>query len=157
MARAALSAMEKTIPFGQYALHGSEIFFQSPLSLGFVNLKPIVPGHVLVIPRRVVKRFTELLPEEVADMFVSAQKVAKAIEMEYKADALTIAVQDGKLAGQTVEHVHVHVIPRHGGDFPNNDDIYKELEKHDKAGGRQPRTAEAMSEEAFRLSTYFRA
>jgi len=51
----------------------------SKLSYGIVNLKPIVPGHVLVIPKRVVKRFQELSPEEVGDLWQSAQHIGKLI------------------------------------------------------------------------------
>ena len=47
-------------------------------------------------------------------------------------EGCTISIQDGAAAGQTVPHVHVHVIPRRVGDFENNDDIYSEIEKHDK-------------------------
>ena len=44
----------------------------------------------------------------------------------------TISIQDGAEAGQTVEHVHVHILPRHVGDFANNDDVYEKLQTHDK-------------------------
>ena len=84
----------------------------SKYSYGIVNLKPVVPGHVLVIPKRIVKRFAELSAEEVSDMFLSAQEIGKVIEREFKGESLTITVQDGESAGQTVAHVHVHLIPR---------------------------------------------
>ena len=56
-------------------------------------------------------------------------------------------VQDGFDAGQTVRHVHVHVIPRKSSDF-EGDQIYKELETHDKGHNRKPRSQEAMTAEA---------
>ena len=43
-----------------------------------------------------------------------------------------VSFKDGVLAGQSIPHVHVHVLPRRKGDFDENDDVYKELQKHDK-------------------------
>lgn len=71
-----------------------------------------------------VKRFAELTQEEVADLFLLIHRIGPVLEKEYQANALTIAIQDGADAGQSVEHVHVHVIPRRKGDFPENDEIY---------------------------------
>lgn len=88
----------------------NQVFYKSHLSCALVNLKPLVPGHVLVIPQRVVPRFKDLTPEEVQDLFLSTQEVGKVIESQYEAAALNIAIQDGERAGQSVPHVHVHVM-----------------------------------------------
>lgn len=114
------------ITFGKFIVT-RQVFFLTKLSFGLVNLRPIVPGHVLVCPRRSVSRISDLNSEEVTDFYASVQKVAKAIEKQYQADALNIAIQDGPLAGQTVPHVHCHIIPRKLNDLPNVDDIYKKL------------------------------
>ena len=60
--------------------------------------------------------------------------VIKTVNFEWIFDSSssTISIQDGAAAGQTVEHVHVHILPRHVGDFANNDDIYEKLQTHDK-------------------------
>lgn len=158
--------------FGQIVLSPSVIFFRSKLSFGFVNIKPVVPGHVLVSPIRVVKRFADLTSEEVGDLFCSTQKIAAVVQNEFQGTSLTIAIQDGPEAGQTIEHVHVHILPRKKDDFLNNDDVYKELDRHDKendgiykemteldmtdaADLRGRRTEEQMAAEAHKLSRYF--
>ncbi len=82
------------------------------------------PKDVLVSTRRVVKRFADLTPEEVSDLFLCVHRVAPVVERAFQGTSTTIAMQDGLDAGQTVEHVHVHIIPRKSGDFDNNDDIY---------------------------------
>ncbi|KAL7419678.1 Dinucleoside triphosphate hydrolase [Cryptotrichosporon argae] len=105
-----------------------QVFFRSPLSLAIVNLKPLLPGHVLVIPVRPVPRLTDLSPSEVSDLFLSVQTVGRALEAAYGAAALTVSVQDGRAAGQSVPHVHVHLIPRRPGDLEHNDDVYPLLE-----------------------------
>lgn len=69
---------------------------------------------MLISPKRVLRRFADLSPDEVADMWTLAQQVGSAVEGHYKAGSLTLAIQDGPLAGQTVPHVHIHVLPRCG-------------------------------------------
>ncbi|XP_066285104.1 bis(5'-adenosyl)-triphosphatase-like isoform X1 [Branchiostoma lanceolatum] len=143
--------------FGQHVLQASCVFFKSRLSIGFVNRKPVVPGHVLVSPLRVVERFGELSSEEVADLFMATQTISGVVEKHFQGTSLTIAIQDGPEAGQTVKHVHVHILPRRSGDFPQNDDVYEALDKHDKEMGEDARwrTEEEMAEEASVLAKYF--
>ncbi|KAG1056581.1 hypothetical protein G6F42_028811 [Rhizopus arrhizus] len=69
-----------------------------------------------------------------------------------------MTIQDGPQAGQTVPHVHMHIIPRKQGDWANNDDIYEELDKKKKGvdnEDRKPRTEQEMSLEANELRLYF--
>ncbi|GAM25983.1 hypothetical protein SAMD00019534_091580, partial [Acytostelium subglobosum LB1] len=113
--------------FGQYAIRNTEIFMESALSFALVNLKPVLPGHVLICPKRVVKRFYDMTPEEITDLWQTASKVSRVIEKHFDGDGLTFAIQDGKNAGQTVEHVHIHIIPRKRQDYENSDQIYTEV------------------------------
>jgi len=52
------------------------VFLETPLSFAFVNLKPVVPGHVLVCPKRVVGKYEEMTGEEISDLMLASQKVA---------------------------------------------------------------------------------
>ncbi|ORX36338.1 HIT-like domain-containing protein [Kockovaella imperatae] len=114
-----------------------QVFFTSKLSLAIVNLKPLIPGHVLVIPRRVVPRLVDLGSEEVSDLFTSVQTIGKILEKTFQAQALTISIQDGAVAGQSVPHIHVHLIPRQSTDFNgNNDEIYPALESAEQTLGK---------------------
>ena len=70
-----------------------QCFFRGPSAFGIVNLKPILPGHVLVIPRRVVPRLSELQADEMAGLFNSVQTIGRVIERAYQAEGLTIACQ----------------------------------------------------------------
>ncbi|KAL0951699.1 hypothetical protein HGRIS_008375 [Hohenbuehelia grisea] len=162
----------------------SQVFYRSSLSYAVVNLKPIVPGHVLVIPNRVVTRLTDLTEPELSCLMRSVQTVGRVIERAYGADGLTIACQDGKAAGQSMPHVHFHLLPRklQGDRFADrNDEIYPELEnaegdipkeylrhklegasqvepqplKVDADEDRRPRTTEEMVKEANWLKTFF--
>ena len=116
--------------FGRFTISPSQIFYNSPsnLSAAIVNLRPIVPGHVLIIPKRVVPKVSELDTQEYIDLWESVRTVQNMLEKKYNAHGFNIAIQDGKAAGQSVPHVHVHVLPRIENDFEQNDDIYDELE-----------------------------
>ncbi|KAF2676441.1 HIT-like protein [Lentithecium fluviatile CBS 122367] len=115
------------IRFGAFVVTG-QVFHVSPLSYALVNLKPLLPGHVLVSPLRVVSRFNDLSTAEVQDLFLTVQRVSRTIERVYNATALNIAIQDGRDAGQSVPHVHAHIIPRKRDDLPEPDTIYKMME-----------------------------
>jgi bis(5'-adenosyl)-triphosphatase len=134
--------------FGKFVIPAASIFYRSPgdLSIAFCNLRPIVPGHVLVMSARSVARLEDLTDEEHDDMWRTARVVQGILKQQYydKATAATtdsdkttsasslsfnVAVQDGAAAGQSVPHVHVHILPRSPGDFARNDDVYQELEE----------------------------
>ncbi|KAK9823986.1 hypothetical protein WJX72_006802 [[Myrmecia] bisecta] len=128
------NSQDQTYSFGPINIHASHVFATTPLSFAFVNLKPVVPGHVLVSPKRVVKRFADLTADEISDLWTLVQKVGKVVEPQHKATSLTLAIQDGPAAGQTVPTVHVHVLPRKAGDFEKNDDVYDAIDAASKSG-----------------------
>lgn len=146
--------------FGQHLIKPSVVFLKTELSFALVNRKPVVPGHVLVCPLRPVERFRDLHPDEVADLFQVTQRVGTVVEKHFQGTSITFSMQDGPEAGQTVKHVHVHVLPRKAGDFPRNDNIYDELQKHDREEEDSPafwRSEKEMAAEAEALRVYFQA
>lgn len=94
------------------AVDPSQLFFASPRSVAAVNLKPLCPGHVLVMPRRIVATLDLLQPAERADLWQAARDVAALVGGCHGAAGCKLAVQDGAAAGQSVAHVHVHVLPQ---------------------------------------------
>lgn len=115
------------------------MFHLTPLSMAFVNLKPLLPGHVLVSPRRVVPRLSDLSQDEIADLFVTVQRVGRMVERVFKASSLNVAMQDGADAGQSVPHVHAHIIPRKAQDLESrggSDAIYGMLESEEGDVGK---------------------
>ena len=145
--------------FGPISIPRSQVFYETPSTFALVNLKTVVRGHVLVCPRRVVAKFTDLTPDEIADLWRSVADVQRRIERAHDTTSSTLAIQDGPLAGQSVPHVHVHVLPRREGDFERNDDVYDALEgRTSKAldnDEREPRTAEEMRIEADAFRALF--
>ncbi|KAJ5113774.1 hypothetical protein N7456_002308 [Penicillium angulare] len=95
----------------------NQVFYKTPLSFALVNLKPILPGHVLISPLRVVPRLSDLTPSETSDLFLTVRRVGRMVERVYGAASLNIAIQDGVHAGQSVPHVHAHILPRKAKDL----------------------------------------
>lgn len=81
--------------------------------VAFADAFPSAPGHLLVVPRRHVARLSDLDADERAQLW---QVALGLIDRQEDPDAFTVGVNDGTAAGQTVPHVHLHVIPRHHGD-----------------------------------------
>lgn len=93
-----------------------------------MNLKPLLPGHILICPLRPSPRLADLTGPELSDLFSTVTRVQRTLTRLYAAQAFNVAVQDGAAAGQTVPHVHVHVIPRKGGDGGEGDRVHEWLE-----------------------------
>lgn len=84
---------------------------------------------MLICSTRVIPQLlSELDDDEYDDLWKTVRVVQRALKVKYNCDAFNVAVQDGAHAGQSVPHVHIHVLPRFPSDFERNDDIYHELE-----------------------------
>ena len=79
----------------------------------------VSPGHTLVIPRRHVASFFELTPEEINACMALINEERKLLDEEFKPDGYNIGVNIGPAAGQSIWHVHIHIIPRYQGDVKN--------------------------------------
>ena len=85
--------------------------------LAFLDIRPIVRGHTLVVPKTHTVDITDTPPETVAGLVTVGQRIAKAARAsELAADGNNIVINDGKAAFQTVFHIHLHVAPRQDGD-----------------------------------------
>ncbi|MET0698293.1 MAG: HIT family protein [Mycobacterium sp.] len=85
--------------------------------LAILDIRPIVRGHTLVIPKRHTVDLTDTPAATVADMVTIGQRIARAARAsELKADGNNIVINDGKAAFQSVFHIHLHVAPRQDGD-----------------------------------------
>ena len=90
--------------------------FEDEVALAFMDIFPQARGHVLVIPKGVTARnFLELPAEKIGPYLERVQLVAKAVAEALKPDGITVTQFNGAVAGQTIFHVHFHVIPRYDG------------------------------------------
>lgn len=79
----------------------------------------VSPGHTLVIPKRHVASFFDLTAEEVNACMALITEERKLLDDEFKPDGYNIGVNIGPAAGQSIFHVHIHIIPRYEGDVEN--------------------------------------
>lgn len=77
---------------------------------------PVSPGHTLVIPRRHVGSFFDITADERASLLRLLDEAKVALEREFAPQGYNIGINDGAAAGQTVPHLHIHLIPRYTGD-----------------------------------------
>ena len=77
---------------------------------------PISPGHTLVIPHRHVASFFELEPEEREGLLTLLDRAKAKLDYDLHPAGYNIGINDGAAAGQTVPHLHIHLIPRYDGD-----------------------------------------
>ena len=110
--------MDNNCPFCK-AESERDIIASSTLSVAFYDGFPVSPGHALIIPKRHVSSFFDLSQEERQDLFNLADSVKRIVEERYHPDGYNIGVNVGEAAGQSIFHVHMHLIPRYQGDVPN--------------------------------------
>ena len=95
----------------------SSIIYRDNLVTAFMDIQPINPGHLLVIPNSHAAYLADLQPETGAFMFTLAQKFAQGIrDSGIRCEGINLFLADGEAAMQEVFHVHLHVIPRYTGD-----------------------------------------
>ena len=89
--------------------------YEDEKTLAFMDIMPQADGHVLVIPKEPAENIFDLSPEGAAALLQTTKKIAAAVKHVMAAPGILIAQLNGEAAGQTVFHIHFHVIPRSGG------------------------------------------
>ena len=80
------------------------------------DLYPVSPGHTLIVPKRHIARFGEATDVERHDLLEALELTRAQLLKEFAPDGFNIGINDGEAAGQTIPHLHVHLIPRFRGD-----------------------------------------
>jgi diadenosine tetraphosphate (Ap4A) HIT family hydrolase len=99
-----------------------KIIKQTKLPYAIHDKYPVSPGHTLIIPKRHVSNYFDLTDEEKIDLHKLMEEMKDHLDKTHKPDAYNIGINAGKAAGQTIMHVHLHLIPRYQGDLPNPTD-----------------------------------
>ena len=88
--------------------------YEDDTTLAILDHRPLLPGHVLLVPKTHYETFADLPAEDVGPLFLAAQRLARAVETGLSADGSFVAINI-KIS-QSVPHLHVHIVPRRKGD-----------------------------------------
>jgi len=99
-----------------FCVTGERKWIENDAAIAFPDAYPLAEGHTLVVPRVHVSSLYELNMEQQSSVWELVAEVRQRLLVGLKPDAFNIGVNDGLAAGQTVDHAHVHVIPRWKGD-----------------------------------------
>lgn len=105
-------------------------FASSQNFLAIYNIAPILPGHTLIIPKQHLSGFLDLDDNLIFEFIQLSKKVIRVLNRAFNTDSYDWTIQDGKAAGQTIDHMHMHIIPRVEGDLPSPGDWYPKLENY---------------------------
>ena len=101
------------------ALPEARALFRNDSAIAFRDAYPVAPGHTLVIPARHVPSFFDTTSDERESMLDLLEAAKKQLQLEFGPAGYNIGINDGAAAGQTVDHLHIHLIPRYRGDRPD--------------------------------------
>jgi histidine triad (HIT) family protein len=89
--------------------------YEDDWTVAFMDLMPQADGHTLIIPKQPARDLFDVETEDLARTIHTTQKIAAAVKTAFAADGVMIAQLNGAAAGQTVFHLHFHVLPRYAG------------------------------------------
>lgn len=98
----------------------AEIVFEDENSLAFLDIFPRAPGHTVVIPKEHCANIIESSSAQTSTLFLTVKRITGILQSTFSPDGFTIGINHGEAAGQTVPHLHVHVMPRFAGDKGSN-------------------------------------
>jgi bis(5'-adenosyl)-triphosphatase len=125
------------------------IIVQNEHAMCFPALMPIVPGHVLISPLRPVKYFEDMTDEEQHAVFDLLKIIKEALKAAFQAEGFNHAWNQEKIAGQSVNHFHLHVLPRKAGDtgittYEPRDFLYRSIRVEDRPASSEQEIAEVV-------------
>lgn len=100
-------------------IDGGELLIDGGAVVAIPDAYPISKGHALVVPRRHEADYFALTTEEQAAMLALAVRVKRLLDERFQPQGYNLGVNAGSVAGQTIDHAHMHVVPRYEGDVPD--------------------------------------
>ena len=110
-----------------YPLVLKACFAESNNFRAIYNIAPILPGHSLIAPKNHYQSFLELPDAYLTELILFSKDIAQFLNKTFNTTSFDLTIQDGVPAGQSIPHLHIHIIPRHAGDLSTPGDWYPRL------------------------------
>jgi len=94
----------------------SEVIHEDAVSIAFLDINPSTLGHAVIIPKHHAENILGLSNEAVGPLFQAVRQVTEKLNRALNPGGFTIGINHGRISGQAVPHLHIHVIPRYPGD-----------------------------------------
>ena len=89
------------------------VVYEDDAAIAFLDIHPRSPGHAMIIPKKHCENIIDLPEAEVGPLFVAVKKVTELLQKTLQPRGFTIGINHGRVSGQEIDHLHVHVIPRY--------------------------------------------
>jgi bis(5'-adenosyl)-triphosphatase len=123
------------------------------------NIAPILPGHSLIVPKKHTQSLLDLTDKELSELVLFSKKIIQLLNKAFGTTSFDWTLQDGVPAGQTIRHLHLHIIPRAMDDLPSPGDWYPQLAKNEEnmieSNDRQKLTAKELNTIVSHLKKIF--
>jgi len=90
----------------------AKIIYEDESAVGVLDVNPVSPGHSMILPKKHAGNILELPDGEIKGVFQAVKNLTALLKNKLNPDGFTIGINHGSVSGQTVEHLHIHVIPR---------------------------------------------
>ncbi|EKD23854.1 MAG: hypothetical protein ACD_81C00165G0005 [uncultured bacterium] len=90
----------------------AEIVYEDDHVVGILDIFPRTAGHTMIIPKVHVETILDLPEAEIAPVFAAVRKMTAILQEALSPDGFTIGINHGKVAGQAIDHLHIHIMPR---------------------------------------------
>jgi len=94
----------------------ADIVYENDEAVGVLDIEPVAPGHTMILPKVHAENILDLPKDKVELVFVAVQEMTQKLQEIFNPDGFTIGINHGKVSGQVVDHLHIHIIPRFKGD-----------------------------------------
>ncbi len=148
-----MNRSEQTCAFCDNLNIEGRAIFRDDVVIAFPTNTPIVPGHILICPIRHVEKIDDLHESEMVQIVALLVRLKKVLQKTFDAEGFNVAWNEGGVAGQTVPHLHVHLVPRKKGDEGITE--YEPRKFLYRPGSRAESPVEEIRDVARRLAVEF--
>lgn len=90
----------------------AEIIYDDDKTMAILDVNPRSPGHTMILPKIHAENILDLPEEKIEGVFKAVKKVTELLNKSLKPEGFTIGINHGKISGQVIDHLHIHIIPR---------------------------------------------